>query len=27
MLGGQDVGEVAFGWKTLALSPRRRLAI
>jgi ribosomal protein S18 acetylase RimI-like enzyme len=26
MLGGQDVGEVAFGWKTLAVN-RRRLAI
>ena len=23
MLGGQDVGEVAFGWKTLAVNPRR----
>jgi GNAT superfamily N-acetyltransferase len=23
MLGGQDVGEVAFGWKRLALSPRK----
>jgi GNAT superfamily N-acetyltransferase len=23
MLGGQDVGEVAFGWKKLALSPRK----
>ena len=26
MLGGQDVGEVAFGWKTLAVN-KRRLAI
>jgi hypothetical protein len=23
MLGGQEVGEVAFGWKKLALSPRK----